>query len=224
MRLQLSSTTRTDFRKSETKKLRRDGGVPATVYGRGEESVSLAIQAEEFADLLKTPGGRLSLINLNVDGKGSKVHPVMIQEIQRDPITSKVLHVDFHRVRMDEPVHASVPVILLGEAPGTREGGILEQVTRELDVRALPDHIPTHIDVDVSHLEFGDNIIVRDVQVPEDVEVLGPLPDIVVASVRLPVVHIEEVVPEAEEELEEVAEEAAEGVAEEAGEEAGEES
>ena len=208
-RLQLSSTTRTAFRKSVTKKLRREGGIPATVCSRGAESQVVEIKTEDFRQILKTPGGRLSLIDLKVDGKGSKAHPVMIQEIQRDPISNKVLHVDFHRVRMDEPVNASVPIILSGEPVGLKQGGMLEQFTRELEVRALPDQIPTHIEVNVSELELGQAIHVSDVQVSEGVEVLGPIPENVVATVRMPVVHIEEVVPEEEEELEEGAEEAA---------------
>lgn len=210
-RLQLSSETRTDFRKSETKRFRREGKIPATVYSRGEESKSLAIAAEDLGKILKSPGGRLSLIDLKVDGKGSKAHPVMIQEMQRDPITKKILHVDFHRVSMDEPVNASVPIILIGEAHGLKEGGVMEHVTREIEVRALPDRIPTHIDVDVSGLGLGEGVHVSAVQVPEDVEILGPLPDTIVAAVRLPHVHIEEPTPEEEEEeLEgEAAEEAA---------------
>jgi len=210
-RLQLSSKTRRDFRKSETKKLRREEQIPATVYGRGEESKAIAIPAAEFVRILKTPGGRLSLIDLKVDGKASKAHPVLIQAIQRDPISNKVLHVDFHRVSMNEPVTASVPVFLFGEAPGIKQGGILEQVTRELEVRALPDHIPTHIDVDVSSLEVGDAVHVGEVQVAEGIEMLGPLAENIVAAVRMPVVHIEEVAPEVEEEAAEAAPEAPAG-------------
>jgi len=208
MRLQLESKVRTDYRKSETKKLRREGGVPATVYGKGLESVSLAVQALDVTGILKTEGGRLALIDLKVDGKTQKAHPVMFQEIQRDPITHQIVHIDFHRVSMNEPVHASVPIVILGNAPGIKEGGILEQITRELELKALPDHIPSHIDVDVSHLELGEHVSVGDLTVPEDVEVIGPQPDIVVAGVRLPHVHIEEVEEVPEEELEE---EAAEG-------------
>ncbi|HUV04805.1 MAG TPA: 50S ribosomal protein L25 [Armatimonadota bacterium] len=200
-RLQLSSKTRADFRKSETKRLRREGHLPATVYGRGEESKAITVPAADLTQILRTPGGRLSLIDLKVDGKGSKAHPVLIQEIQRDPITNKVLHVNFHRVSMDEPVQASVPIILLGAAPGTKQGGILEQFTRELEVRALPDHIPTHIDVDVSSLELGDAVHVREVSIPEGVGLIGPLGDNVVAVVRMPIVQVEEVVPEVEEEI-----------------------
>jgi len=199
MRFQLSSKTRTDLRKSVTKALRREGGIPATVYGRGEESRAVSVLTEEFTQILRTPGGRLSLIDLKVDGKSSKAHPVLIQEIQRDPITNRVLHVDFHRVSMNEPVHASVPITVIGEAPGIKQGGILEQVTSELEIKALPDHIPTHINVDVSGLEVGQAVHVSELTIPEDAEVLGPLPENVVVMVRMPIVHIEEVAPPAEE-------------------------
>lgn len=202
MRLSLESKVRTDFRKSETNRLRREGGVPATVYGKGIEPVSLAVNGLDMTGILKTEGGRLALIDLKVDGKAQKAHPVMIQEIQRDPISYRILHVDFHRVSMDVPVHASVPIVLKGEAPGIKQGGILEQFTRDLEVKALPDHVPSHIDVDVSHLDLGNHVLVGDLMVPEDVEVLGPQADIVVASVRLPHVHVEEVAA-APEELEE---------------------
>lgn len=220
-RLQLSSKTREDFRKSQTKKLRREGQIPATVYGRGDESKAIAIEFDDFVRILKTPGGRLSLIDLKVDGRGEKSHPVMIQEIQRHPITKKVLHVDFHRVSLDEPVNATIPITLVGDAPGTKQGGILEQFTHELEVRALPERIPTHVDVDISHLELGQSIHVSEVQLPDDVDLLGPVPENVVAVCRLPIVHIEEV-----EEVEEIegVEEGAEAAEAPAEEEAGEES
>jgi len=218
-RLQLSAQSRESLLKSYTKKLRREGKIPATVYGREVESSSVEVSAADLEQLLKIPGGRLSLIDLELDGKVSKAHPVLIQEIQRDPVSKNILHVDFHRVSMNEPVHASVPIVLLGEAPGTRQGGILEQFTRALDVKALPDHIPTHIDVDVSHLELGRAVHVGEMSVPDDVEVLGPPADIVVATCRMPVVRVEEVEAPEEEEVEEGEEVAPEEGAEEAEEE-----
>lgn len=206
-RLQLDAQTRQNLLKSYTKKLRREEKIPATLYGKGQDSRSIEVSTRDLEGILKTPGGRLALIDLKVDGKSSKAHPVMIQEMQRDPISKKILHIDFHWVSLDEPVHANVPIVLIGEAPGVKQGGIVEQFTRELDVRALPDHIPSHIDVDVSNLELGQAIHVSEVIVPEDVEVLGPVPENVVATVRMPVVHVEEVAPAPEEEIE--AEEAA---------------
>lgn len=219
-RQKLTSRVRTDFRKSETKKLRREGGIPATVYGKGDEAVSLALQAEDFAHILKAPGGRLSVIDLKIEDEKSKKKTstpstVMIQEIQRDPITLRILHVDLHRVRMDVAVHAKVPLVLIGEAPGTKQGGILEHFTRELEITALPDHIPSHINVDVSQLELGHSIHVADVQLPPETELLHATMENVVAMCRLPIVRVEEVAaPEAE--VEEGAEaEAPEGAAKE---------
>lgn len=221
-RLELSSRTRNDFRKSATKQLRREGGIPATLYGREDESISLAIQAADLARILKTPGGRLAVINLKIeDAKSKKASPtVMIQEMQRNPITLQVLHVDLHHVRMDEPVHARVPISLIGAAPGTRLGGILEHFIRELDLRALPDHIPTHIDVDVSHLDLGQAFHVKELQLPSDVELLHAIPDNVIAICRLPIVRVEEVAAPEEIEGEAEAEAPAEeGAKEEAAEE-----
>jgi large subunit ribosomal protein L25 len=185
-RLELTSKTRTDFKKSDTKQLRRAGNIPATVYGKGIEPISLEIPAEDFAVVLRSPGARLSLIDLKIDGRGEAAHPVMIQALQMDPITKKAVHVDFHRVQMDVEVHASVPINLVGTPVGLVEGGLLEQFTPSLDIKALPDHMPRYIDVDVSHLKVGDTIHVSDVQVPADVEVLGPVPENLVATVRLP--------------------------------------
>jgi large subunit ribosomal protein L25 len=190
-RLQLSAQTRDDLRKSTTKRLRREGYIPATVYGKNEESKAIAVPADKLTQILKTPGGRLSLIDLEIDGKSANGRPVLIQEIQRHPITKQILHIDFHRVSLDEPVVATVPVVLVGEAPGTEQGGILEQFTHELHVRALPDRLPTHIDVDVSHLGLGDTLHVEDIKLPEGVELVDAKLDNVVATVRLPVVHLE---------------------------------
>jgi len=196
-RLQLSSKTREDLRKSTTKRLRQEGLIPATVYGKNEKSRAIAVPVDEFTQILRTPGGRLSLIDLKIDGKGVKAHPVLIQEIQRDPITKQVIHIDFHRVSMKEPVVATVPVVLVGEAPGTKQGGILEQFTNDLHVRALPDHIPTHIGVDVSHLGLGETVHVGDIKLPDGVELVDAKLDNVVATVRLPIVKLE-VAPEVE--------------------------
>lgn len=189
-RLQLTSNVRTDFRKSETKRLRREGFIPATLYGKGEESISLAIPAEAFGEILKTRGGRLSIIDLAVEG-AKKPSTVMIQVVQRNPITKGVVHIDLHQVKMDEPVHARVPVQLIGDAPGVKLGGILEHVTREIEVKALPDQVPSHIDVDVSKLELGESLHVSDLVLTEGIELIHTA-DAVVAMVRQPIVRTTE--------------------------------
>ncbi|MBP6964042.1 MAG: 50S ribosomal protein L25, partial [Armatimonadetes bacterium] len=167
MRLSLQAETRKDFRKSYTKKLRNDGKIPATLYGKGVQSKSIELSLEDMVQLLKTPGGRLALIDLKVDGKLEKGHPAMIQDIQREPVGKKIRHVDFHRISMDEPVQASIPISIIGIAPGIAAGGVTEQPVSEVTVKALPDKIPSHIDVDISHLELGDAVHVGDLQIPE---------------------------------------------------------
>lgn len=198
-RLELSSKTRTDFRKGETKRMRGAGRIPATVYGKGCESSSIEINAEEFSEILKVPGGRHMLIDLSVDGKVEKAHPVLIQKLQREAISKQVVHVDFHRVSMNEPVHASVSIVLDGEAPGVKFGGILEQITSELELKVLPDQIPTEFHVDISKLEMGQAIHVSDLAIPEGIEVLHPAADGIVATVKLPSVQAEAEAAPAEE-------------------------
>lgn len=194
-RMQLSSKTRTDFRKSVTKQLRRDGAIPGTVYGKDVEPISVSVPLDEFNLLLKTPGGRLSIIELQVEGaKSKKPLTVMIQEVQRDPISKGVIHLDLHQVKMDVEVTAHVPVRLIGEAPGIKLGGILEHFVREVELKALPDHIPSHIDVDVSGLNLDDAIHVRDIAFPEGVELTHTSPESVVATCRQPIVRAEETV------------------------------
>ncbi len=200
-RLLLSSNARTDFSKSETKRLRREGLIPATVYGKDIVSQAIAVPSEEFNELLKVPGARLSLIDLAVDGKTSESHPVMIQKLQRDLVTKIIIHVDFHRVSMTEAVHSSIPIMMIGEAPGAKLGGILEQVMQNLEIKALPGNVPTHIDVDISNLEIGDSIHVSDLCIPADVEISGSLDEAIVVAVRgrMGAEEEEEVAPAAEE-------------------------
>ncbi len=210
-RMQLTTIERTDFRKSVTKQLRRDGHIPATMYGRELEPMSLALPAEELGVILKTPGGRLSIIDIKVEGaKSKKATTVMIQDLQRDPITKGIVHVDLHVVRMDEMVHNRVPVQLIGEAPGVKLGGILEHVVREIEIQAYPEAMPTHLVVDISHLNMGDSIHVSEVTLPEGAEILHTSSEGVVATVRLPIVRTEEVVETAEAPAAEATETAAE--------------
>lgn len=190
-RLSLSSTERTDLKKSATIKIRNGGSLPATVYGKGI-SKSIAIKNSDLDDLLRTPGGRLSLIDLTIGGGAMEALPVMIQAIQRNPVNGKLVHVDFHRVDLLEEVHASVPLTLVGEAPGVKLSGILEHPLSFIEVKVLPDAIPSHINIDISHLELGDKVLVSDIVLPEGVELVGPGPDTVAVVIHLPYMRNDE--------------------------------
>ncbi len=194
MRLELRAETRKDLSKSYTKKLRNEGKIPATLYGKGIDSRSIELNLDDVVQLLKTPGGRLALIDLKVDGKAEKGHPAMIQSIQREPIGKKIRHIDFHRISMNEPVTATVPITLVGEAPGQGEGGVIEQPTSDVQVKALPDKVPSHIDVDISGLGLGQSLHVSDISLPAGVEMLSA-PDNVVVTVRLPHIRVEAAAP-----------------------------
>lgn len=196
--LKLSSTERKDLRKSETKKIRRRGDIPATVYGKGP-SMSVAVNSKDLHDILKTSGGRLSVIEMTIGGGEKEEYPVMIQAIQRNPISNAILHIDFQRVSLLEPVSASIPLVLAGEAPGTKMGGILEQLLSNLEVKALPNELPNYIEVDVSELNLGDKTFVSDLSVPGNVEVTGPAPETLVATVHMPNIRLEGVTPAEEE-------------------------
>ena len=188
-RPQISSQARTNFQKTETKRIRREGGIPATIYSKGEQSEAVSVPNIEVMQILKA-GGRLSLIDLQIDGKSQKAHPVMFQVIQRNPITNQILHIDFHRVSMNEPIHAKVPVILVGESPGVKLGGIAEQMVNELDIKALPDHMPARIDIDISQMDIGDMIHVSDITIPEGAELVTQTVDIAAVSIRQPAAHL----------------------------------
>lgn len=190
-RLALTSKERTDLKKSATKKIRLDGELPATVYGRGA-STSISVKVSDLSEILRTPGGRLSLIDLTIDGDTKEGLPVMIQATQRNPVTGKIVHVDFHRVSLLEAVHATVPISLVGEAAGVVFGGIQEQLLASLEIKALPDSIPSHIRVDVSQLGLGDKVCVSDLQIPEGVEVVAPSADSIVAAVHMPYLRAED--------------------------------
>ena len=152
------------------RRLRRSGRVPGIVYGGGGESVSFDVDARELRLALAGSG---AVLDLSVDG--GKATPVVLKEAQRDPVRGETVHVDLLRVRLDEAIHAVVPLELTGveDAPGVKEGGVLEQITRELNVQALPTAIPESIVHDVGEMEIGDTIALAALAAPEGVTLLG---------------------------------------------------
>lgn len=193
---------RTTRGKGAAHKIRRRGLVPAVLYSKGGENVLLAIEDREVLRVLSTPAGLNIIVNLKIkaNGSGSDDATAMISEVQRDVFQRKLLHVDFHRIRMDEKVHTTVPLTFHGHARGEREGGMTDHIRYEVDVEGLPAQLPEHIDVDVSELVIGDSLHVRDLKAPEGVTILTDPGEMVV------VVHA----PRAVEEAAPVAAEAAE--------------
>lgn len=189
--------------KEQAKKLRRDGFIPGVVYGQKTPSQPLEIESKSFYALLRGGLGENVLITLSTGDKKDGQRKVLIREIQRDPVSGDILHVDFHQISLTKKLAIQVPIHLVGIPEGVKEGGILQHVLRELEVECLPTAIPEKIEVDVDHLKIGDSIHVADLKV-HNVEVLSE-PESSIVSVVPPTVFKEaEVAPEVTEEEPEV--------------------
>ena len=165
------------------RRLRRSGRVPGVVYGGGGESVGFAADARELRLALASSG---AVLDLSVDGE--KATPVVLKEAQRDHVRGGVTHVDLLRVRLDQAIHAVVPLELAGvdDAPGVKEGGVLEQITRELNVEALPTAIPESIVHEIGEMQIGETISLAAIVIPEGVTLLDDVEDAVVATLSPP--------------------------------------
>jgi len=197
---------------AESRRLRKEGLVPGVLYGNGEP-VAICIAERELRRALTGSAGLHAILDVEIDGKGN-THASILKEYQVDPVRGGVTHVDLQEVRLDQAIHASVAVHLIGgeDAPGVREGGVLSQPLREVTVEALPLEVPERIELDVSGMEIGGTLRISDLIAPEGSSLLDD-PETVVATVTAPTRVIE---PEpTEEELAETAEgeEGAEGEA-----------
>ncbi|MCE5323941.1 50S ribosomal protein L25 [bacterium] len=200
-KLQIEANYRSDMSKGYTKQLRRNGFVTANVFGHGAESVAVEVKLQDLLDQIKqSDTGVKSLIDLKIKGAPKKVDgTVIIKNYIKDPLTRKLLDVQFQRISMKEKVHVGVPIELIGEAPGVKNGGILEQMLDELPVSCLPGDIPAKIDVDISGLEVGNHIRVDELAVGESIDVLAD-PEALVVNCRAPHIVVEEEAGAAEEE------------------------
>ena len=182
-RVSLSVLERTAKGKSAAKRARREGLVPAVVYGRGRTPRPVSLGRKDLVAALHT-AGRNALIDLRIAQDGdAQTEVAMIEEIQRDHIRREILHVDLHLISLTEALEVSVPVVLSGTPEGvTSGGGVLEQVRREIEVRCLPTQIPDRFTVDVSGLRVGASIHVSELKVAEGIEILTP-PEEVIAAV-----------------------------------------
>jgi large subunit ribosomal protein L25 len=219
-RVQLAVTEREQLGSRESRRLRKQGMVPGVLYGRSNP-VAICVPERELRRALSGAGGLHTILDVVVEGKQAK-HASILKEFQRDAIRGTVTHIDLQEVRLDQPIHASVAVQLIGgeNAPGVREGGVLSQVNREVNVEALPLEVPEHLELDVSGLAIGDTLRVADLAARDGVTFLDD-PETVLATLTVPtrVVEPEEELPEEEEAAEgvEVPEGAAEAPAEPSG-------
>ena len=188
--VKLAVQTRPEEGRSAVKKIKNQGFVPAVIYSHNEKPVSLKVSERDITTLLSHAVGEHLLVDLEIAG-GSASQLALIQEVQHHPVTQKVLHVDFHGVSANEEIESSIPVEPTGESVGVKSfGGILEQLMRSLEIKCLPKDLPEIIYVDVSQLNIGNALHVKDIQLPAGVKAAGDL-DVTVFLVAEPNVAAE---------------------------------
>lgn len=213
------ASPRRDTGKGAARRARREGKIPAVVYGPEVTPQPIEIDASDFRRAIKASGGESTIFNLQVDGKENKV---IVREMQRHPVTSQVTHVDLHAIAMNKPINIALPIHFVGTPYGVKtEGGVMQTTMRELDISCLPKDIPERFELDVSELKVGDAIHVSALSIP-NVEILDD-PQRTVVVISAPTVAKATAAEEAAAAAEAEAAEAAEAAGEAAGEEKKEE-
>ena len=170
--------------KNEARRTRAEGKIPAVVYGAGRDTVPITVKARDLSDAFRGGAGENAIFLLKLQGSDQSRH-AMIRDLQRDPLSRRTLHLDFVRVLMDTKIRVRVPVEVVGVAKGVKiDGGILDFVSREIEIECLPGNIPEHLPVDVSELVIGDALRVADVPAPEGVEVVDDAEKVVIHIVH----------------------------------------
>jgi large subunit ribosomal protein L25 len=196
----LEAQPRESGNKNHARRVRREGKIPAVVYGASQDSLPVSVDPRHVLRILNSETGHNTIFDLALNG-GERTK-AMIVDWQYEPIKGKLLHIDLKRIAMDKVLRVSVPISLIGEAAGVKqEGGILEQMLREVEVECLPADIPSHIDVDISHLTFGVVLRVSDLPHSEKLKFL--------TDANQPVAHVTSVKEEVVATPEAVAAEAA---------------
>lgn len=177
----IPAEARTETGKGYANKVRREGRVPAVMYGPKVGNRSLHVPANVIEKLLASGGGG-QLIDVAI---GAEKHTVLIKDVQRDPARGDLLHIDFHKVDLDTEIQTTVPLVIIGEDARTNDGGFATQSLRELQISCLPTNIPEQIEVDVSGLEIGDTITVGDLVLPEGVQSTED-PELAIVTIAAP--------------------------------------
>nr|AGF93495.1 ribosomal protein L25 [uncultured organism] len=193
-RYELEVETREGTGKGVSRRLRRNGKIPGIVYGKSIDSTPLIVDPTELYDKLN----KNAIIDLKITDEDEE-EVVMIKDYQRDVIKDNIIHVDFQQIFMDEEISVTVPINIVGDAIGVQEGGVLQELMREVEIEALPEDIPRELDLDISELEVGDSLQVSDIEAPEDIKITSSFDNVIVTVVP----PSEEIEEEVEEELEE---------------------
>jgi large subunit ribosomal protein L25 len=183
-RLKLEVREREDSGSRRTRRLRTDGFIPGVLYGKGH-SRAIVVPERELRAAMTGPSGLHAILDVVIEGQKT-VHPSILADYQQDPIRGTISHIDLREVRLDQAIHATVTIQLVGEAAGVKTGGMLSLVAREVQVEALPADVPEHIEVDVSHMEVGDVLRLVDIPAIDKVTLLDDPHETVIATVSVP--------------------------------------
>ena len=194
-KISLEAEIREKVGKGSSGRLRRTGYIPAVLYGEKEEPQPLIVNTKDLEKALSTEAGENVIISLKV---GDRARTVIVKELQTDPVRGDLLHVDLCQISLREKLKAAVPIEVRGEAPGVKEGGILQHRLREIEVECLPTEIPESIPVDVGGLGIGDSLHIKDLKVTGDIKILVDKEETVVSIVPP---TVEEVAPPTPEEV-----------------------
>ena len=167
--LNIKAITRTTKGNGPARALRREGQIPAILYGPGNEPTSIAVDTHELELLLKSSRSGQIFVNMAIDGAGER--KALLKELQRHPVSGQYIHADFYEVAMDRKIRVRVPVTTRGKSQGVEMGGMLQIIRRELEVLCLPDDIPEVIEIDITELDMGESVHVEDIPLEGDVEI-----------------------------------------------------
>jgi len=183
---------------SDSRRLRKQGLVPGVLYGRGKPPHPFCVHERELRRVLSGDSGTHAILDVVLDGQKTS-HPAVLKDYQQEVPSGRLAHIDLHEVRLDEAIQTQVAVELVGEPAGVKEGGVLSQVNREINVEGLPMEIPDHLELDVSGMAIGDTVRLADMPATEGMTYLDDPEETVLATVTMPT-RIVEPEPEVEEE------------------------
>ncbi|MEO0129629.1 MAG: 50S ribosomal protein L25 [candidate division WOR-3 bacterium] len=163
MKMELEAYIYEPQKKGDVRRMRMEGKIPGVLYGHKEKSKRIYVLKKEFEKILETLRKETVTIDLKLK---EKTYSCLIKSIQHNPIDGSLLHIDFQHISKKEKIKTTIPIHLVGEAPGVKKGGLLDQHLYEVVIRCLPDHLPSHIDVDISNLDIGKTIHLKDIIIP----------------------------------------------------------
>jgi large subunit ribosomal protein L25 len=198
-KIDLNATARTGTGNGPARVMRRDGRVPAILYGRNTEPMLLSVNIHELELVLKKHSINQVLLNLVINNGGTVAKPAMIKELQTHPVSRKYLHVDFYEIDMQRKIRVDIPVVATGKSIGVENGGVVQVVRRDLEVLCLPGEIPESIIIDITNLDMGDSVHVKEIPLPEGVEIPADV-NFTVLTILSPRVEVEAEEGEGEEE------------------------